>query len=119
MEITGYSRATISELIRQYNAQGVEAVVDKRRHNRSATALDTTQQAKLFEALHSPPLGGGLWSSAKVQAYVKTTLGTLVTEPCAWGYLRRLGFTVQVPRPTHVQAASPDEQQAYKKKSLT
>ncbi|WP_084046489.1 winged helix-turn-helix domain-containing protein [Deinococcus hopiensis] len=31
--------------------------------------------------------------------------------------MKRLGFTIQVPRPTHKEAASPKEQGAFIKKS--
>ena len=117
IEVTGFSRATISSLIRSYNTEGTQAVLDKRQFNKSEPALNAERQEVLYRALQSPPDTGGLWTSQKVQAYIREHFGLEVTEPCAWGYLRRLGFTVQVPRPTHVQAASPEEQAGFIKKS--
>lgn len=117
IEATSFSRTTISTLIRAYNAEGTQAVVDRRQFNKSEPALNPEQQDKLAQAIQSPPVAGGLWTSRKVQAYIQEHFGLEVTEPCAWGYFNRLGLTVQVPRPTHVQAASPQEQQAFIKKS--
>ncbi|WP_084051085.1 helix-turn-helix domain-containing protein [Deinococcus hopiensis] len=60
---------------------------------------------------------GGLWTSKKVKIHIQEHFGIEVTEVCAWGHLKRLGFPVQVPRPTHTEAASPKEQGAFIKKS--
>lgn len=117
IEVTGFSRTTISILVRAYNTEGEAAILDKRQFNKSETALNAEQQETLFGALQRPPETGGLWTSKKVQLYIQKHFGLEVTRPCAWGYLRRLGFTVQVPRPTHVQAASPEEQGSFIKKS--
>ncbi|GAA5512440.1 hypothetical protein Dcar01_01154 [Deinococcus carri] len=117
IEATGFSITTISTLIRTYNAEGVTAVSDKRQFNKSKPALNAEQQEALVQALQSPPESGGLWTSKKVQHYIQEHFDIEVTEPCAWGYFSRLGFTLQVPRPTHVQAASPEEQEHFVKKS--
>jgi transposase len=115
--VTSFSRTTISTLIRAYNENGPAGVVDKRRWNKSAPALNVEQQEVLFSALQKPPETGGFWTSQKVQAYVHEQFKVEMTSVCAWGYLRKLGFTVQVPRPTHVQAATPEEQAIWIKKS--
>jgi transposase len=115
--VTSFSRTTISTLIRAYNASGPAVVVDKRRWNKSAPALNAEQQEQLFQVLQRPPEAGGLWTSQKVQAYVNEQWTVEMTSVCAWGYLRKLGFTVQVPRPTHVQAATSEEQAIWIKKS--
>jgi transposase len=117
IEITGYSRTTISTLIRNYNDRGQSAVLDQRQFNKSEPALNDSQQQMLFAVLQHPPETHGVWTSQKVQRYIREHFKIEITEPCAWGYLRRLGFTVQVPRPTHIQAASREEQQVFTKKS--
>ncbi|WP_420596145.1 helix-turn-helix domain-containing protein [Deinococcus sp.] len=116
IEVTGFGRTTISTLIHNYNAEGPQAVVDKRQFNMSEPALNDERQQQLFQALQEPPETGGSWTSKKVQQYIKKHFDLEVTEVCGWGYLRRLGFTVQVPRPTHIQAASPEKQQVFIKK---
>ena len=115
--VTSFSRSTISTLIRAYNKDGPAAVVDRRRWNKSTPALDVEQQEMLFIALQKPPVSGGLWTSQKVQTYVHEQFKVEMTSVCAWGYLRKLGFTMQVPRPTHVQAATPEEQAIWINKS--
>lgn len=115
MDATGYSRTTISVLISQYNKHGPEAVRDKRQDNRADTALTLDQQTQLSQALLNTPPMGGVWTSGKVQAYVQEEFGIKITPPCAWGYFKRLGFSVQMPRPRHHRAASPEVQDTFKK----
>ncbi|WP_084051422.1 helix-turn-helix domain-containing protein [Deinococcus hopiensis] len=117
IDATGFSRTTISTLIAAYNANGEQALLDKRQFNKSDPALNPDQQEALFQALQGPPLSGGLWTSKKVKMHIQEHFGIEVTEVCAWGYLKRLGFPIQVPRPTPTEAASPKEQEAFIKKS--
>ena len=116
IEVTGFSRTTISTLIRRYNNEGVDAVLDRRQFNGSAPALNEAQQEVLFLAIRDTVPDSGLWTSRKVQKYIHETFDIEVTDVCAWGYLRRLGFSVQMPRPKNVKAASPEAQGAFIKK---
>ncbi|HEU4742466.1 MAG TPA: winged helix-turn-helix domain-containing protein [Meiothermus sp.] len=50
----------------------------------------------------------------KVVQWVKNTAKTLA-DVTAWTYLRRLGFSLQTPRPRHERKATPEEQAAFKK----
>ncbi len=43
------------------------------------------------------------------------TLQRPVSDVSGWKYLKRLGWTLQTPRPQHQAAATADEQQAFKK----
>lgn len=116
MDATGYSRTTISVLISRYNRHGPGAVRDKRQDNHADTALNLDQQQQLSKALLATPPMGGVWTSGKVQRHISERFGVEITDVCAWGYLRRLGFSVQMPRPRHHLAASPEAQDAFKKK---
>ena len=116
MDVTGFSRPTISTLIRRYNAEGVDAVLDRRQFNGSAPALNEAQQETTFLALRDTLPESGLWTSAKVRSYIQEAFSIEVTDVCAWGYLRRLGFSVQMPRPKNAKAATPEEQGAFIKK---
>ncbi len=49
-------------------------------------------------------------------AWISETLQRPVSDVSGWKYLKRLGWTLQTPRPQHQAAAPPDEQQAFKKK---
>lgn len=116
MDATGYSRTTISVLISRYNQHGPGVVRDRRQDNRADTALTLDQQTQLSQALLNTPPRGGVWTSGQVQCYVHDAFGIEITAPCAWGYFKRLGFSVQLPRPRHHRAATPEQQDAFKKK---
>ena len=116
IEVTGFSRTTISTLIRRYNTEGVDAVLDRRQFNGAAPALNEAQQETLFLAIRDTLPDSGLWTSQKVRRYIQETFSIEVTDVCAWGYLRRLGFSVQMPRPKNAKAASPEEQGVFIKK---
>lgn len=116
IEVTGFSRTTISTLIRRYNTEGVDAVLDRRQFNGAAPALNEAQQETLFLAIRDTLPDSGLWTSPKVRRYIQETFSIEVTDVCAWGYLRRLGFSVQMPRPKNAKAASPEEQGVFIKK---
>ena len=77
--------------------------------------MDETQQAALEEAFSVPPADGGLWRGLKVAAWISETLRRPVSDVSGWKYLKRLGWTLQTPRPQHQAAATFDEQQALKK----
>lgn len=116
IEVTGFSRTTISTLIRRYNDEGVDAVLDRRKFNGSAPALNEAQQETLFLAVRDTQPDSGIWTSRKVQEYIRKQFDIEITDVCAWGYLRRLGFSVQMPRPKNVKAASAEEQGVFIKK---
>lgn len=116
VEITGYNRSTISALIRAYNLQGEAAIHDRRQENGSKPALNEEQQKQLLEALSNTPLEGGFWSGAAVCRYVFKEFGIKISRVCACSYFKRLGYSLQKPRPKHLQSATLEEQAAFKKK---
>ena len=108
----------VRKLLKRYNAEGETAIRDKRKNNRGQRFLDETQQASLEAALSAPPADGGLWTGPKVAAWISETLQRPVSDVSGWKYLKRLGWTLQTPRPQHQAAATPDAQQTLKKKNL-
>ena len=118
MDSTGYKRWSITTLIRQYNRHGEAGVRDLRRDNGSEPALNPAQQQQLLTALGQPPAQGGFWSGPQVKRYIREHFGLEITGVCAWSYFKRLGCSVQIPRPTHIQAATPEQQDRFKKKSI-
>lgn len=116
---TGYSTRWRAKLVQRYNAEGARALGDRRQGNGGQMALlNEAQLAELAEALDGAPPGGGLWSGPKVAAWIAEKTGREHVHPQrGWDYLRRLGMSLQVPRPRHEQAASPEDQEAFKKNS--
>lgn len=117
--LVGLDPSRVRQIVRRYNADGPGSVADGHRANPGGPAprLTAGQQDALRAALAGAPPGGGLWSGARVAAWIDATL-----EPDAptwpqlgWVYLRRLGHTPQLPRPRHARAASADEQAAWQK----
>jgi transposase len=117
--LVGLDPSRVRQIVRRYNADGPASVADGHRANPGGPAprLTAAQQDALRAALADDPPGGGLWTGAKVAAWMDATLGSEApTWPqLGWVYLRRLGHSPQVPRPRHARAASPDEQRAWQK----
>jgi transposase len=113
----GRSSGWITALARRYNERGVEAVPDAR----GAVApgrrprLDEAAAQALDLALRAEPADGGLWTAPKVARWIAERTGTGVNHSTAWRVMRRLGFTLQIPRPKHRRAANAEEQATFKK----
>lgn len=116
MDVTGYSRWTISRLIAKYNSDGVEALIDQRRFNGLDLRLSDEQQETLREVIKNNP--DNQWTSEKVRIYILEEFKIEMTEVCAWGYLKRLGFSFQQPRPKNLNSATDEDKVDFVKKSL-
>ncbi len=114
--IVGFSPDWIRKIVRRYNQHGPDSLVDGHQKNPGGKkyALTEEQQKQLFERLQKPPDDGGLWSGPKVGELIKQVFGIKVHRTTGWDYLKRLGFTLQVPRPKHLKSATPEEEAAFK-----
>jgi len=65
----------------------------------------------------SAPHGLGRWSGVKVTLWIGERMGVKPHRVTGWHYLCKLGYSEQIPRPSHPQAASKEEQVAFQKKS--
>ena len=115
--LTGFVPRWIEQLLGRYNAFGPSSLGDRRRGNGTqATVLTPAVLEVLRERLKSPPDDGGVWTAKKVAAVMAAELGLeRVAEQRGGEALRAIGWTLQKPRPRHARAASPEEQEAYKK----
>jgi transposase len=103
--VVGYSPSWLRTLIRRYNAQGAAGIGDRRGANPGgAFLLSPAQREALRTALGGPAPDGGLWTGPKVAAWIGAELGHPVHPQRGWDYLRRLGFTLQRPRPRETRA---------------
>lgn len=115
----GRTSGWVTQLTQRYNARGAEAVATQygaakpgpqpSLNEQTATELDT--------ALRAAAPDGGLWTAPKVARWIAERTGHSVHETTAWRAMRRLGFTLQVPRPRHRRAGGAEEQAAFKKSS--
>src|SRR3954451_5784398 len=112
-----YARRWVERLLVRYNAEGLEALGDRRRRNgTSPSVLKPELLDKLKDRLCEPPPDGGLWTSPKVAAWMACELGlTRVAPQRGWEALKAIGGSVQNPRPRHPGSATPEEREAFKK----
>lgn len=117
----GRTSGWVTQLTQRYNACGAEAVATKRGAVKPGPKPSLNAQAaiELDAALRTTAPDGGLWTAPKVARWITERTGQSVHETTAWRAMRRLGFTLQVPRPRHRRAASAGEQAAFKKSSAT
>ncbi len=123
-EVTGYSSGWVRKIARRYNEGGLQGLGDRRHRNpgaRERALLDEEGQAELREALLGPApasVGGGMWSGPKVALWIAHRNGLQrVHAQRGFEYLRKVGMSPQVPRPSNAKGASPSEREAFKKVS--
>ena len=116
-QLLGFHRNWVRLIAKRYNAEGPAAVLDRHRlHPGGATArLSPDQRTRLAEALQASPDDGGLWTGPKVAAWIERETGITTYPQLGWVYLRQLDLTLRVPRPQHQDAATPEQQVAWKK----
>jgi transposase len=115
-QLVGYRPDWIRRIVRDYNANGAEAVRDRRAGNGAAPMLDQGQQEELLSLLMGPAPDGGLWTAPKVAQWMSEQLGRPVRQQRGWDYLQRFGLSTQCPRPRHLDADA-QEQEEFKKNS--
>jgi transposase len=113
--LVGLSGVTVRAVLRRWNARGPGGLTDGRTANGSAPKLTARRRAALSAALRRRPPDGGLWTGPKVAGYVRGRWGVAVRAVTGWRWLRGLGFTLQVPRPSHPRAADRPARRRWKK----
>jgi len=116
-ELVGLTADAVRKLVHRYNAGGPAAVARRPGGPGRAPRLSPAQQEQLKAELLGRAPDGGLWSGPKLARRIAQLTGTPMHKATGWEWLRKLGFTPQRPRPRNTQAASPEEQAAWKKKS--
>src|SRR3712207_5586820 len=115
-EVLAFVPRWVEELAARYNAFGPEALGDQRRWNgRVARLLTEEVLSALAERVQAPPEDGGVWSGPKAAAWMARHLGLQKVHPQrGWEALRRIGWSIQAPRPRHARAATPERQAAFR-----
>src|SRR3954465_1199675 len=114
-----YARRWVERLLARYNAQGPQALGDRRRRNgTSPSILRPDLLDKLKARLREPPPDGGLWTSPKVAAWMAGELGLAAGLPQrGWEALKAIDWSVQKPPPRHPAPPTPGGREAFKKSS--
>ena len=119
--VSGYGRRWIGAIVRRYNEAGPDGLGDGRAGNAGARPLlDADGETALRAALAEPPADGGLWTGPKVASWMGARLGRRIWAQRGWDYPRKLGNSLQTPRPRNAEAASAEaasaeEQDLHKK----
>jgi transposase len=101
---------------RRYNRDGAAAVSRKKSAGPSHHAkLDAALGKELDKTLRAPAPDGGLWTGPKVAAWITERSGQAVHASTGRRALKRLGFSLQTPRPAKRHRASAEEQAEFKK----
>lgn len=112
--------STISSYVRRFNELGLAFFEDARSKNGKAPMLDSQALELLERLLQSPPEDGGRWTGPKVTRWIEAHLGkppNSLHNARGWETLKKLNYSYKSSRPRHVNAASEEEQQQWKKKS--
>jgi transposase len=119
-ESLGMSADWARRAIRAYNTEGIKSISDGRKMNhRPKIVSDIQIEVLKTQVTSGTSLDGGLWTGPKVANYLGTLLGKKVSNVTGWNYLVSMGFSLQVPRPAHEKRATKEEQEAFKKNSLS
>jgi transposase len=114
-DLVGLSAVTVRAVLHRWNDLGLEGVGDRRRHNGADPKLAARRRDALYAALQKRPPDGGLWTGPKVARYVRDRWQVAVRPETGWRWLRDLGFTLQVPRPSHPKSADRPTRRRWKK----
>ena len=113
----GLSGGWVRTVLKRWNADGPQGLADRRAGSSGGRfKLTNDQQIDLWAAIRQAPPDGGLWTGPKVAAYVRDRWGVVGCKRTGWGWLRGLGFSLQVPRPKNPGAASAEERRAWKRR---
>ncbi|WP_246775941.1 helix-turn-helix domain-containing protein [Methylobacterium aquaticum] len=113
---TACSERWVHRLCERYNAEGPEALGDRRRNNGAAPSILTPEVLdRLRQHLAEPPADAGVWTSRKVADVLARELGReQVAMQRGSEALKALGWSLQRPRPRNPRAATPEAARAFK-----
>src|SRR5918999_929018 len=118
-EVLAFVPRWVEQLAARYNAFGPEALGDQRRRNgRAATLLTAEVLSALAGRVRAPPAEGGVWSGPEVADWIARHLGLAQVHPQrGWEALKRIGWSIQAPRPRPARAAAPEQRADFKRGS--
>lgn len=114
-DLVGLSAVTVRDILHRWNASGPDGLTDRRPGNGAEPKLTPRRQGALYAVLQKRPPAGGLWTGPKVAQYVRTRWQVTVRPETGWRWLVNLGFALQVPRPSHPNAADVPTRRAWEK----
>ncbi len=104
-------------IVLKFNAQGSAGVTDRRGSNGGHNKLlNKHQSQKLYDQIvMGVAPDGGLWTGPKIATWIAKEINKPVASSRGWKYTRQLGLSLVTQRPTHIAAASAQQQKDFKK----
>ena len=117
-ELTAYSHVSILDTIHKYNSMGLEGLKDHRVNNQGApTVLSDQEMLLLAQSIRADFEQGIIWRGKDVLQWVERVCNKQLHQPRAYELLSAIGFTLQVPRPSH-ELSNLARIEDFKKKTL-
>ncbi|MDT4953979.1 MAG: hypothetical protein QOJ02_2117 [Acidobacteriota bacterium] len=113
----GRTSGWVTQLVSRYNQHGSDSIPRQSGEKPVGRRpkLSASLARELDTALRSHAPDGGLWTGPKVATWVAEKSGQRVHHSTGWRTLKRLGFSLQTPRPANKRRASREEQAEFKK----
>ena len=116
-QMLGVSRRQLQHWVHQYNALGLDGLVDRRRGGNQRRLSDAQeQQIREYLDQQAADPHGGLRRAEDLRTWIAQQFGELYSLPGVYNLLHRLGYSCLMPRPRH-HKADPAAQEAFKKTS--
>jgi transposase len=104
----GRTSGWVTQLVSRYNQQGPDSIPRQRGTTPAGRRpkLSASLAQELDKALRAHAPDGGLWRGPKVAAWMAEKSGQQVHHWTGWRTLKRLGFSLQTPRPANKRRAT-------------
>jgi len=116
MGVTKYASRRIVKIIRRYNTQGFQGLVDARHQNNGRPRkLTEVQRLGIKIEIQRRIDEGFIWSGLELTTYIQERYGVEVKNGSIYRLFDELGFSFQKPRPTHAKS-DPEARELFKEK---
>lgn len=98
-ELFSASERTVFDWIQQFNAEGIDGLIDRPRSGRPPK-LSPEQSAQVEDLVEHPDQAGEAhWTGRKLHGYLRTQLGCEIGYSTVMRWLHEAGFRLKVPQP--------------------
>ena len=104
VKIFGRCRTKLLSWSHQYNEAGIDGLISKPKKSGRYGFFEEIGLERIRKRLELPPDDGGLWTTKKLKVWLEQQLGRRLSKHYGWHMMKRLEFTLQVPRPGNPKA---------------